>query len=130
MLKPISIGEEHILAYPVRAGLDFQPGMIAQLNVVEDAVVLDIGDGACPFGLFYDYPKPEHDQQVIIQIGRRVWRTDQHNPDQHYLVNQVLFAGTDGRLTNIQPTPNHPGIAIVLRPPHDLGGDEIEFMWM
>lgn len=67
--------------------------------------------------------------RVTIWFQRGIWQTDQYDTTQGYPLNATLFCGLDGRLTSKQPTPNHPGIAIVTGPP-SANSVLIEFLWM
>jgi hypothetical protein len=55
--------------------------------------------------------------RVTVWFQRGIWETDVFDTSQGYPLNATLFCGLDGKLTTRQPTPNHPGIAIVLGPP-------------
>lgn len=66
--------------------------------------------------------------RVTVWFGRGLFETDQYDPKQIYVVNSVLFCGTDGLLTTAQPTPSHPGIAMVTGPPSGLN-QTLEFLW-
>lgn len=55
--------------------------------------------------------------RLTVWFQRGIFQTDQFDTTQGYPLNATLFCGLDGKLTTKQPTPNHPGIAIVLGPP-------------
>ena len=55
--------------------------------------------------------------RITVWVSRIVASTDVYDTTQSYPLNAPLFCGLDGRLTTKQPTPNHPGIAIVIGPP-------------
>lgn len=67
--------------------------------------------------------------RVTIWMQRAIWQTDQYDSTQGYPLNATLYCGLDGRLTTRQPTPQHPGIAIVLGPPTSIS-TMLEFMWL
>lgn len=67
--------------------------------------------------------------RITIWYQRAIWQTDQYDTTQGYPLNATLFCGLDGRLTSKQPTPNHPGIAMVTGPP-TTSSNLLEFMWM
>ena len=55
--------------------------------------------------------------KITVWFNRGVFATDVFDTSQGYPLNATLYCGLDGRLTTRQPTPRHPGIAIVLGPP-------------
>jgi hypothetical protein len=67
--------------------------------------------------------------RITIWFARGIFETDQFDPRQKYAVNATLFCNADGLLTTEQPTPNHPGIAMVTGPPSGLN-ETLEFLWL
>lgn len=67
--------------------------------------------------------------RVTIWFQRGIWETDQFDTTQAYPLNATLFCGLDGKLTTKQPTPDHPGIAIVTGPP-TVNSPMLQFLWM
>lgn len=67
--------------------------------------------------------------RVTVWFQRSIWQTDQYDTTQGYPLNATLFCGLDGKLTTKQPTPNHPGIAIVTGPP-TANSILLEFIWV
>lgn len=67
--------------------------------------------------------------RVTVWFQRGIWQTDQFDTTQGYPLNATLFCGLDGKLTSKQPTPNHPGIAIVTGPPTAVS-ILLEFMYL
>ena len=66
--------------------------------------------------------------RITVWFQRGIFETDQYDPKQRYVVNATLFCDGDGKLTTSQPTPNHPGIAMVTGPPTGLN-ETLEFLW-
>jgi hypothetical protein len=67
--------------------------------------------------------------RVTIYYQRGIYATDQFDTRQIYPLNATLYVGMDGRLTTEQPTPDHPGIAVVTGPPSSVEGT-LEFLWL
>lgn len=67
--------------------------------------------------------------KITVWYQRMIAQTDQYEPNQVYTVASNLFVSESGLLTTRQPTPNHPGIAIVTGPPGAVFG-MLEFMWL
>lgn len=67
--------------------------------------------------------------RITVWFQRAVWQTDQFDSTQGYPVNATLFCGLDGRFTTKQPTPNHPGIAMVVGPP-TATNTMLDLLWM
>lgn len=135
MLQLVSAGALHIITYPVDPQERFEPGMIGELKVAWDnTVVLGIGTGLCPLGIIDDVKNGLDDTtqgsgKVTIHLTpRSIWRTDQFEYNQHYMVNSTLYCGLDGKFTTAQPTFNHPSIGIVLHPP-TLNHPLLELLW-
>lgn len=55
--------------------------------------------------------------RVTVYYQKGIYATDQFDTREIYPLNATLYVGLDGRLTSKQPTPGHPGIAIVTGPP-------------
>ena len=60
---------------------------------------------------------------------RGIFETDQFDTRQRYVVNATLFVNGEGLLTTEQPTPAHPGIAMVSGPPSGIT-PSLEFLWL
>ncbi len=67
--------------------------------------------------------------RITVWFQRGIWQTDVYDTTQGYPLNATLFCGLDGKLTTKQPTPNHPGIAIVTGPP-TANSIMLELLWM
>lgn len=67
--------------------------------------------------------------RVTIWFQRGIFATDMFDTTQRYALNAVLFVNQEGKLTTKQPTPDHPGVAVVTGPPNAAIGT-IEFMWL
>ena len=55
--------------------------------------------------------------RVTVWFQRIIFQTDQFETNQRYPVNANLFVSEEGKLTTRQPTPDHPGIAVVTGTP-------------
>jgi hypothetical protein len=66
--------------------------------------------------------------RITIWFQRGIYETDQYDTRSRYVVNATLFCNGDGLLTTEQPTPSHPGIAMVTGPPTGIN-NTIEFVW-
>ena len=219
MLRLIQVGNSLPFSYPVDPNSEFQPGMIAQLNVMGNNVVCGVSDGTVPIGIIDDvktnsFTAPSVDEIVIagpiagivgpsgalvtpndvkielenpnvmassftsdpvdveliprngvivfmagtplnfdadgdgipdsirtrvnytyqvpnvpgddstqgsgrvtVWFQRIIFQTDQFETNQRYPVNANLFVSEEGKLTTRQPTPDHPGIAVVTGTP-------------
>lgn len=58
--------------------------------------------------------------RVTVHYHRGIYATDQFDTRQIYPLNATLYVGLDGRFTTKQPTPDHPGVAIVTGPPSSI----------
>jgi len=72
LFKTIQIGMGRPVAYPVDPNATFQAGMIAQLKVIGNDVVMGVSDGLAPFGIIDDvkdtsFSRPVLDEIVIIE---------------------------------------------------------------
>lgn len=67
--------------------------------------------------------------RITLWIQRGIFETDQFDTHQRYVVNATLFVNGDGLLTTSQPSPNHPGVALVTGPPTGLN-ETLEFLWL
>ena len=70
MLRLIQVGNSLPFSYPVDPNSEFQPGMIAQLNVMGNNVVCGVSDGTVPIGIIDDvktnsFTAPSVDEIVI-----------------------------------------------------------------
>lgn len=67
--------------------------------------------------------------RITIWFQRGIFATDQFDTLQRYPLNATLFVNENGLLTTKQPTPDHPGVAMVCGPPSSLVGT-LEFLWL
>jgi hypothetical protein len=67
--------------------------------------------------------------RITIWFQRGIFATDQFDSTQRYPLNATLFVNEEGSLTTRQPTPDHPGVAMVTGPPSSMNGT-IEFIWL
>jgi len=67
--------------------------------------------------------------RVTVWFQRFIGQTDQFDSTQRYPINANLFVGEDGKLTTKQPSPDHPGVAIVTGSPGSTLSS-IEFLWI
>lgn len=69
-LKFVQVGNALPISYPVDPSAEFEPGMIAQLKLVGNNIVVGVSDGSAPFGILDDYKtraftSPSIDEVVI-----------------------------------------------------------------
>jgi len=55
--------------------------------------------------------------RITVWFQRFIGQTDQFDSTQRYPINANLFVGEDAKFTSRQPSPDHPGIAIVTGTP-------------
>lgn len=67
--------------------------------------------------------------KITVWFSRGVYETDQYDTTAQYVLNATLYCNLDGFLTTNQPSPSHPGVAMLTGPPTALN-NTIEFMWM
>lgn len=72
MLRVIQAGLTLPISYPVDPNAVFQPGMLCQLKVLGNDIVMGVSDGIAPFGIIDEFKdiafsKPVVDEVVIIQ---------------------------------------------------------------
>jgi hypothetical protein len=72
MLSLIQVGNSLPLTYPVDASSIFQPGMIVQLKLQGQDIVVGLSDGTAPLGIIDDvrstaFSKPSIDEIIIIK---------------------------------------------------------------
>ena len=67
--------------------------------------------------------------KVTVWFQRMIFQTDQYETNRRYPINQNLFVSERGLLTTQQPTPDHPGVAIVTGTPTGILGS-LEAMWL
>lgn len=66
--------------------------------------------------------------RITIWFQRGIFETDQFDTKQKYVVNAALFVNENGLFTTAQPTPNHPGVAMVTGPPTGIN-ETLELLW-
>lgn len=74
MLQIIQANTGRPISYPVNPNAIFEPGMIAQMQVINGEVVLGVSDGTAPFGIIDDvksvaFTASVRDEIVIIPIS-------------------------------------------------------------
>lgn len=67
--------------------------------------------------------------KVTVWFQRMIAQTDQYETNQRYPINANLFVSEKGLLTTRQPSPDHPGVAIVTGSPSAIFGT-LEFLWL
>lgn len=67
--------------------------------------------------------------KVTVWFQRLIFQTDQYETNQRYPINANLFVSESGLLTTRQPSPNHPGVAIVTGSPSAIFGT-LEALWL
>lgn len=67
--------------------------------------------------------------RVTVWFTRLIAQTDQYETNQRYPINANLFVSEEGKLTTRQPSPNHPGVAIVTGTPTSVFSS-LEFLWI
>lgn len=67
--------------------------------------------------------------RITVWFERGIFETDQYDSRQKYVINATLFVNEEGKLTTKQPTPQHPGVALVTGPPTGIN-ETLEFMWL
>jgi hypothetical protein len=60
--------------------------------------------------------------KVTVWFQRMIFQTDQYETNRRYPINANLFVSERGLLTTQQPSPDHPGIAIVTGAPSAIHG--------
>lgn len=72
MLRVIQAGTGRPISYPVDPNATFQPGMIGQIKVIGNDIVMGVSDGMAPFGIIDDvkdtaFSRPQIAEVVIIE---------------------------------------------------------------
>ena len=231
MLRLVQTGNALPFTFPVDPSAEFQPGMIAQLNVMGNNVVCGVSDGTVPLGIIddvktnsfsapavdeiviagpiagvtgpggdlvapndvkielenagimassftsdpkdveliprngvivflagtvlnfdadgdgipdsirtrvnYTYQVPnvpgddstQGSSRVTVWFQRAIMQTDQFETNQRYPINASLFVSEEGKLTTRQPSPDHPGVALVTGTPTSVFSS-VEFLWL
>lgn len=70
VLKLVQVGNSLPISYPVDPTAEFEPGMIAQLKLIGNNIVIGVSDGRAPMGILDDYKTrafsaPSIDEEVI-----------------------------------------------------------------
>lgn len=134
MLKIIVLSGNPI-AYPVDPNAIFEPGMIAQLKVVGDEIVVGVSDGSAPFGIIDDIKTATADStagtgKVTVWLSNNgIFKTDQFDTTVVYPLNGNLYSNPNGKLTTSPPNGRCKLVAIVTRPPTALN-PTLEFLWI
>lgn len=68
MLKPIQVGLGRPIGYLVNPNSIFEPGMIAQMQMIGNDVVIGVSDGTAPIGIIDDIKTTAFTQAVIDEI--------------------------------------------------------------
>jgi len=71
MLRLVQVGNSLPFSYPVDPTAEFEPGMIAQLNLMGNNIVCGVSDGTAPIGIIDDvrttaFYSPSIDEVVIV----------------------------------------------------------------
>lgn len=71
MLTLVQVGSGLPLSFPVDPSAEYQPGMIAQLKVIGNEIVVGVSDGTAPLGIIDDintsaFTAPSVDEVVVI----------------------------------------------------------------
>jgi hypothetical protein len=74
MLRVVQSGTGRPISFPVDPNAIFQPGMIAQVKVIGNDVVMGVSDGIAPIGIIDDvkdtaFTRPSIDEVVIIEAS-------------------------------------------------------------
>jgi hypothetical protein len=74
VLRVVQSGTGRPISFPVDPNATFQPGMIAQVKVIGNDVVMGVSDGIAPIGIIDDvkdtaFTKPAIDEVVIIEAA-------------------------------------------------------------
>ena len=67
--------------------------------------------------------------RATIWFQRGIFSTDQFDTTARYSLNSTLFVNEYGQFTTTQPSPDHPGVAMVVGPPTALYGS-LELLWL
>lgn len=68
MLRTIQVGLARPISYPVDPNAIFEGGMVAQLRVIGNDVVMGVSDGTAPFGLIDDNKTIAFSKSVVDEI--------------------------------------------------------------
>jgi hypothetical protein len=68
ILRTIQVGLARPISYPVDPNAIFEGGMVAQLRVIGNDVVMGVSDGTAPFGLIDDNKTVAFSKSVIDEI--------------------------------------------------------------
>src|SRR5690606_36122743 len=66
--------------------------------------------------------------RVTVWFQKMIAETDQFETNQRYMPNAPLFVSESGLLTTRQPSPLHPGVAMVIAPPTSISSS-LQFLW-
>lgn len=74
MLRVIHVGNALPVSYPIHPSAEFEPGMIAQLTILGNDIMVTVSDGTAPFGIIDDsrtnaFSKPQIDEIVEIVLS-------------------------------------------------------------
>lgn len=67
--------------------------------------------------------------RVTVWFMRMIFQTDMYETNQRYPINSPLFVSESGLLTTRQPSPQHPGVAMVTGSPSAISGS-LEALWL
>ena len=68
MFRLIQIGNSIPFSFPVDPNAEFEPGMVAQLNLIGNQVVCGVSDGTAPLGIIDDIKKNAFSSNSIDEI--------------------------------------------------------------
>lgn len=139
MLKIVMLsGNSRPVSYPVDPHGVFEAGMIAQLKVVDDEIVVGVSDGTAPLGIIDDYRTINADTnrdttsgsgRITIWLSNNtIFRTDQFDTTVAYPLNGNLYCGADGKLTTLPNIFPATVVGMIMRPPTALDA-RLDFIW-
>lgn len=68
MLKIVQAGTGRPISYPLDPNATFEPGMIAQLKMIGNDIVMGVSDGTAPIGIIDDIKTVAFTQAVVDEI--------------------------------------------------------------
>ena len=71
-LRTVQVGLARPLSYSVDPNATFEAGMVAQLRIIGNDIVMGVSDGTAPFGLIDDNKTIAFSKSVIDEITSTV----------------------------------------------------------
>lgn len=120
----LEIDNNNFLNFKNRDGVTLKKGNIVQLYVENNEVFFDKSDGIAPIGIVVGTNLSGF---TNVEYRRKVYITDQYEPDTILVINANLYVSKRGLLTTTRENKNNPCVGMVIKKINEV---MFQFIWM